>query len=199
MQTIQVVALVTVIAVIALALGTTIGYSISSGKTTTQIQSVTDTSSVIINQSVTTTRVASISSPKIITVSGTVGTESYVPVEISFRVCYYGNLTGILGSAFCGNQNYSSPISNIENWTTNNALGASNAPEFNGTYSVQVPNNFTYDIYLIIRNPNQTNSPSNYEKIDALRLPVYSVSPNISNYQIGCGWFVSFIAYYCVD
>jgi hypothetical protein len=35
MQTRQVVALVTVIAIIALALGATIGYSISSGKTTT--------------------------------------------------------------------------------------------------------------------------------------------------------------------
>lgn len=199
MQSRQVVALVIVIAILALALGTTIGYSISSGKTTTLTQSVTDQSSVVIIQSVTTTRITSMSSPKIITVSGTVRTESYVPVEISFRVCYYGNLSGILGSAFCGNQNYSSPISDIENWTTNNALGASNAQEFNGTYSVQVPNNSTYDIYLIIRNPNQTNSPSNYEKRDAVRLPVYSVSPNISNYQIGCGWFVSITAYYCVD
>ncbi len=139
------------------------------------------------------------SSPKIITVSGTVRAESYVPVEISFRVCYYGNLTGILGSAFCGNQNYSSPISNIENWTAKSTLDVSSAQEFNGTYTVQVPNNFTYDIYLIIRNPNQTNSPSNYEKLDAVRLPVYSVSPNISNYQIGCGWFVSITEYYCVD
>jgi hypothetical protein len=45
LQTRQVVALVTVVVIIALALGTTIGYSISSGRTTTlmstQIQTIT--------------------------------------------------------------------------------------------------------------------------------------------------------------
>jgi hypothetical protein len=43
LQTRQVVALVTVIAIIALALGTTIGYGISSGRTTTSISTQTQT------------------------------------------------------------------------------------------------------------------------------------------------------------
>jgi hypothetical protein len=190
----------TLIAISMLALGSVIGYNTALGKTTTQTQTVTDTSSVVIIQAVTTTRIISMSSPKIITVSGTVRTDAYVPVEISFRVCYYGNLSGILGSAFCGNQNYSSPISNVENWTLKSTLPITrNALEFNGTYTVQVPNNFTYDISLTIRSPNQTNSPSNYEKLDVLRLPVYSVSPNISNYQIGCGYTAGNYFYYCVD
>jgi hypothetical protein len=43
MQARQVVALVTVIAIIALALGTTIGYGISSGRTTTLMSTQTET------------------------------------------------------------------------------------------------------------------------------------------------------------
>ena len=55
MQARQVVALVTVIAIIALALGTTIGYSISSAKTTTSIstQAQTITAYVTPNQNST--------------------------------------------------------------------------------------------------------------------------------------------------
>ena len=57
MQTRHAVTLVVIVAILALALGTTMGYSISNEQTVTtrQIQTVTGTSSVVILQSVTTT------------------------------------------------------------------------------------------------------------------------------------------------
>ncbi len=187
MQTKNVIIFIAITAIIALALGTTVGYNISSGKTMTLTQSVTDSSTVVVIQSVTTTSITTMSPPKIITINGTVETEFYEPVEVAFRVCYYGNLSGILGSEFCGNQNYSSPVTNIVSWNNTGTLPpASGNQYFNGTYSVRVPNNSTYDLYLAIRVPTQANSTSNYDKVDVIRLPIYSASPNITNYRIGC-------------
>ena len=197
MQIRQVIAF-TVIAVIALLVGTALGYSVSSGKTTTLRQSVTDTTSAMIFQSTTVTSISTISLPKFVTINGTVETQFYMPVEVAFRVCYYGNLSGILGSEFCGNQNYTSPVTNIKSWNISANFAGTSTTMFNGTYSVQIPNNATYDVYLVITDPHET--PITYEKVDVVRLPVYSDVQNISNYDIGClyeGAGNSF--YYCIS
>ena len=80
---------------------------------------------------------------------------------------------------------------------SSNFAGAAYTTMFNGTYSIQIPNNATYDIYLVITDPHET--PITYEKVDVVRLPVYSDVQNISNYNVGClyeGAGNSF--YYCI-
>jgi hypothetical protein len=181
---------VVLVAVISLALGTTLGYSMSSGKSsvTTETQTVTDSASIVVIRSTTVTSVSSLHDPSLVAINGTIETGFYMPVEVSFRLCYYGNLTGILGSTYCGNANYSSPVTNISTWNVTSNFAGPTVQVFNGTYSLEVPNNSTYDVYLVIRDPSQANLTSNYEKVDVVRLPVYSASPNISNYKIGCGY-----------
>jgi len=185
------------VAIIALALGATVSYDAFKPSIITATQTVTATSSVIVIQPAVTT-VTMKSDPNTVVLSGWVETESFEPVEVAFRVCYYGNLSGILGSAFCGNKNYSSPVSNIRSWNVSSDLaGGAWATNYNGIYSVQVPNNSTYDVYLVITDPNET--PIAYEKVDVVRLPVYSDTQNISNYDLGCeyeGAGNSF--YYCI-
>ena len=82
MQTRQVLVFVIAVAIIALALGTTLGYSISPGKTsiTTQTQTVTDTSSVVVIQSVTTTTTTSATEVTTSNVTLTTTALSYVPI-----------------------------------------------------------------------------------------------------------------------
>jgi hypothetical protein len=196
----KIVAFLGVIVVVTLGVGASIGYGISSVKTTTQTETVTDTTSVMIIQQVTTTSIATRPYPPYITISGTIRTEYYMPLSVDFRVCYYENLTGILGSAYCKGPDYPDQITGLKSWNETGDLHIATTPYFNGTYSVRVPNNATYDIYLILRDPPQLNSTSSFET-DAIRLPVYSASPNLSNYQIGCGFYgPQNIAYYlCVN
>jgi len=196
MQAKQVTAIIIASVVLALAVGVTIGYSFSSRASTTSTETVESASTVVVVQpSMTTVTVKSY--PDTVVVNGTVETQSFEPVEVAFRVCYYGNLSGILGSEFCGNKNYSSPVVNIRSWNISINFGGPQMPYFNGTYSIQLPNNATYDVYLVITDPHET--PIAYEKFDVVRLPVYSDVQNISNYDIGClyeGAGNSF--YYCI-
>jgi len=194
LQTTHVIAAIITVAVIALALGATLSYDLLERSTITITQ--TATSSITIVQP-TVTAVTVRSYPNTIVVSGSVETESFEPVEVAFRVCYYGNLSGILGSAFCGDKNYSSLVTNIKSRNVSSNFGGPTTPNFNGTYSVQVPNNSTYDVYLVITDPNET--PITYEKVDVVRLPVYSDIQNISNYDLGCGYEGAGNSfYYCI-
>jgi len=86
MQTRQVVSLISVIAVIALALGTTIGFSVSSGRTSTLTQTRTVTTSVSPgNSSTTTSNSISISS---------VGSETFVTFETTLTACCNNTIAG---------------------------------------------------------------------------------------------------------
>jgi uncharacterized membrane protein (UPF0136 family) len=195
------VALISLIAVVALGIGASIGINLSSVRTTTQIQTVTDTSNVVVVQQVTTTSTATRPFPPFVTITGILTTEYYLPLSVDFRICYYGNLSGILGSGFCNSVDYPVQVSDLKNWNETGDLHITTTTQyFNGTYSVRVPNNATYDIYLELRVPGQSNSTSDFAT-DAIRLPVFSASTNISNYQIGCGFFgPEDINYYvCVD
>ena len=182
------VVLAVAISIISLLIGLFVGFGISSGRIATETETITETSSVVVLQRITTTSTTTQPFPSLVTINGTILTEYYIPLTMDFRVCFYGNLTGILGSAFCAGKNFPVSIADLKNFTGTETLRNVTAyTEYNGTYSVTVPNNATYDIYLELRDPS-SNSTSNFE-VDAIRLPVYSASPNLTNYRIGCGFF----------
>lgn len=168
-KVITLVSLCGILAIFSLLVGTQLAYHFGQVRTTTTAQNLTFTTT-------TTSQYTEVqANPQLVRITGTVSTDNYAPQELQFE------------NKLCGPLNIPPPNC-IVNATIPSVSGSvsNGTADWSGGYSVNVPNNQNYGVYLVLDTENNTVYGSQEILLYAGYLPLNSSSVSISDFDIQC-------------